>query len=336
MIGQPPVAENKGSGVGKAALIGGTVGTIATGAVLIGVTKSLAPPLSNLGGYATAQVVAKGVNGVIGKVGLKLPTGPALTKIVSKVGGPKSAGAVTALAVGAVVAGVAAGGYYLYNKSSKKDSPATPPPQTPTSAAPSPAAAPAPSSAAEAATGAADNLQPVANDENVARAELMKKLNENLAQKSYFGYGSVVNTEETSKLSEQLWVGATQISHRLDVAKALVSNGMASELGRIMGNSGVSDLEVAQLMAQPGFPTKDFMAGIDDNKATLVLISLSNVAAMGEPETARLLKEVATAFDGRFKDRETPFVRLKSHHETMGTWNQVPADVRSQIEALIK
>ncbi|MGE3725325.1 MAG: LysM peptidoglycan-binding domain-containing protein, partial [Candidatus Sericytochromatia bacterium] len=106
VIGQPPVAENKGNGVGKAALIGGTVATVATGAVLIGVTKSLAPPLSNLGGYATAQVVAKSVNGVIGKVGLKLPTGPALTKIVSKVGGPKSAGVVTALAVGAVVAGV--------------------------------------------------------------------------------------------------------------------------------------------------------------------------------------------------------------------------------------
>jgi hypothetical protein len=78
------------------------------------------------------------------------------------------------------------------------------------------------------------------------------------------------------------------------------------------------------------------MAGIDDNKATLVLISLSNVSAMGEPETSRLLKEIATSFDGRFKDRETPFVRLKSHHETMGTWSQVPADVRSQIEALIK
>ncbi|MGE3728540.1 MAG: hypothetical protein AB7I41_23520, partial [Candidatus Sericytochromatia bacterium] len=331
------------NGVGKAALIGGTVATVATGAVLIGVTKSLAPPLSNLGGYAKAQVVAKSVNGVIGKVGLKLPTGPALTKIVSKVGGPKSAGVVTALAVGAVVAGVAAGGYYLYNKSSKKDSPTTPP-QTPTSAPTAPThsapaastAVPAPATAAEAASGSADPSQPAANDVNAARAELMKKLEANLGQKSYFGYGSVVNTEETAQLSEQLWVGATEISHRLDVAKALVNNGMASELGRIMGNSGVSDLEVAQLMAQPTFPTKEFMAGIDDNKATLVLISLSNVSAMGEPETARLLKEIATSFDGRFKDRETPFVRLKSHHETMGTWNQVPAEVRSQIEALIK
>lgn len=338
VIGQPPVAENKSNGVGKAALIGGTVATVATGAVLIGVTRSLVPPASNLGGYATAQVVAKSVNGLIGKVGLKVPAGPALAKIVSKVGGPKVAGAVTALAVGAVVAGVAAGGYYLYNKAtSPKGTPAALPPQPPTAAPTHSAPAPTtPTNAAEAATGAADNLQPVANDVNAARAELMKKLDANLAQKSYFGYGSVVNTEDTAQISEQLWVGATEISHRLDVAKALVNNGMAAELGRIMGNSGVSDLEVAQLMAQPSFPTKEFMAGIDDNKATLVLISLSNVSAMGEPETSRLLKEIATSFDGRFKDRETPFVRLKSHHETMGTWNQVPADVRSQIEALIK
>jgi nucleoid-associated protein YgaU len=337
VIGQPPVAENKGNGVGKAALIGGTVATVATGAVLIGVTRSLAPPLSNLGGYATAQVVAKSVNGVIGKVGLHVPAGPALAKIVSKVGGPKVAGAVTALAVGAVVAGVAAGGYYLYNKATQKDTPAAQPPQVPTKApSPSGPAPTTPTNAAEAATGSADNPQPVANDVSAARAELMKKLDANLAQKSYFGYGSVVNTQETAQISEQLWVGATEISHRLDVAKALVNNGMATELGRIMGNSGVSDLEVAQLMAQPSFPTKEFMAGIDDNKATLVLISLSNVSAMGEPETSRLLKEIATSFDGRFKDRETPFVRLKSHHETMGTWNQVPADVRSQIEALIK
>jgi LysM repeat protein len=339
VIGQPPVAVNQGSGVGKAALIGGTVGAIATGAVLIGVTKSLAPPLSNLGGYATAQIVSKSVNSVIGKVGLHVPAGPALAKIVSKVGGPKTAGAVTALAVGAVVAGVAAGGYYLYSRNSKP-APAAQPQPAPTGPAPQQAAqassAPQAATAAEAATGSADNLQPVANDPNAARTELMKQLQTNLSQKTYFGYGSVSKPEETSQLSEQIWVGATEIDHRLDLAKALVSNGQSVELGRIMGNSGVSDLEVAQLMAQPGFPTKEFMAGIDDNKATLILVSLSNVATTGEPETARLLNEIATSFTGRFKDRETPFVRLKAHHENQGSWTQIPAEVRSSIEKLIK
>ncbi|PIQ28388.1 hypothetical protein COW36_03840 [bacterium (Candidatus Blackallbacteria) CG17_big_fil_post_rev_8_21_14_2_50_48_46] len=357
VIGHPPVAEHKSSGVGKAALVGGAFGTVATGAVLIGVTKSLAPPLSNLGGYATAQVVAKSVNSVVGKVGLHVPTGPALTKIVSKVGGPKMAGAVTALAVGAVVAGVAAGGYYLYNRSNSKQEPAPaqkPAPSQPSetavptqaaspnaatvaapSAAPAEVTTPAQAAAASEAT-PAENLQPVANDPATARAEAMKKLNETLGQKAYFGYGKITNPEAVSQLSEQIWVGATEIGHRLELAQTLVKNGQAPELGRIMSNMGVSDLEVAQLMAQPGFPTKEFMAGVDDNRATLLLISLSNVATTGEPETARLLKETADAFSGRFKDREAPFVRLKSHHENQGTWEQVPAEVRTRIETLIK
>lgn len=330
VIGQPPVAENKSSGVGKAAMIGGTLGTVATGAVLIGITRSLAPPAANLGGYATAQVVAKGVNSVIGKVGLKLPTGPALTRIISKVGGPKAAGAVTALAVGAVVAGVAAGGYYLYNKAAGQPTakqpnptPANPTPQAPASTPTAPAQPPR--------TETSQVVTPSAS-----QSEQLKKLEQSLSQKSYFGYGSVTHPEEVSQLSEQLWVGATEIGQRLELAKTLVKHGQANELGRIMGNMGVSDLEVAQLMAQPSFPTREFMAGIDDNKATLILISLSNVSTTGEPETARLLKEIASQFNGRFRDRETPFARLKAHHEGQGSWNLLPPDVRSAIDTLLQ
>jgi hypothetical protein len=336
VAGQPPLA--KGSGTAKAALVGGTLGTVATGAVLIGVTRSLAPPLSNLGGYATAQVVAKSVNSVIGKVGLKVPTGPALTKIVSKVGGPKVAGSVTALAVGAVVAGVAAGGYYLYNRSARKEAQAAPdqsaplnPVATPTAPAGAPTTVPP-----EAAPATPADLQLVANDADTLRKEQMQKLNQTLGQKSYFGYGGVVKPEEVSKLSEEIWTGASDISHRLELAKTLVSNGQSNELGRIMSNMGVSDLEVAQLMAQPGFPTREFMGGIDDGKATLVLISLANVATTGEPETARLLKDIAGSFQGRLRDREAPFVRLKAHHEGQDSWKLIPADVRASIETLLK
>ncbi len=151
-----PLAQNKGSGVGKAALIGGVVGTAGTGALLIGMTAKMG---SNLGGYATAQVVAKGINTVTSKVGLSLPTGPALSKLVSKVGGPKVAGSVAAVGTGLVVAGLAAGGYYLYSKATNKDDKAAPQPasQPPVqSAAPVQAQVAAPAQTAQtAAQGAA-------------------------------------------------------------------------------------------------------------------------------------------------------------------------------------
>lgn len=154
IVGSPPIAENKKSALGKVALIGGTVGAATTGAVLIGMTAKIG---SNLGGYATAQVVAKGINTVTSKVGLKLPTGPALTKLVSKVGGPKVAGTVAAVGTGLVVAGLAAGGYYLYKKATDKGEPAAQPTNVPPlpATAPTPAPAAAPTASAPASQAAA-------------------------------------------------------------------------------------------------------------------------------------------------------------------------------------
>lgn len=112
----PPVAvepkPKKDYTLGKVAVASGVAGAAVTGLTFVAITASLKAPLSNLGGYATAQIVAKNVN----KVGLSLPTGPALTKAVSKMGGPKSTGTMVALGVGVAVAGAAVGSYYLYNK----------------------------------------------------------------------------------------------------------------------------------------------------------------------------------------------------------------------------
>jgi len=108
-------ADNKTDKTIKISTIAGMTGTVITATALIAVTKSLTYPASNLGGYATAQIVAKAVN----SVGFSMPTGASLSKIVSSVGGPKSAGVMTAVGVGVAAAGVAAGGYYLYNKLSK-------------------------------------------------------------------------------------------------------------------------------------------------------------------------------------------------------------------------
>lgn len=154
IVSSIPQAENKGSGLGKAALIGGVVGTASTGALLIGMTSKIG---SNLGGYATAQVVAKGINTVTSKVGLKLPTGPALSKLVTKVGGPKVAGTVAAVGTGLVVAGLAAGGYYLYTKATGKND--TPAPQPTAKPADAPAQLPTAAAAAPVQASAAPLTQ---------------------------------------------------------------------------------------------------------------------------------------------------------------------------------
>jgi hypothetical protein len=107
-----PVAPKQKYVVGKIAVASGVAGAAVTGLTFVAITNSLKGPIANLGGYATAQIVAKNVN----KLGLALPTGPALTKTVSHMGGPKSTGAVVAIGVGVAVAGAAVGGYLLYKK----------------------------------------------------------------------------------------------------------------------------------------------------------------------------------------------------------------------------
>lgn len=98
--------------VGKIAVVSGVTGAAVTGLTFVAITNSLKGPIANLGGYATAQIVAKNVN----KLGFALPTGPALAKTISSVGGPKSAGTAVAIGVGIAAAGAAVGGYYLYQK----------------------------------------------------------------------------------------------------------------------------------------------------------------------------------------------------------------------------
>ncbi|MGE3725770.1 MAG: LysM peptidoglycan-binding domain-containing protein [Candidatus Sericytochromatia bacterium] len=112
---QPVELPKKSFNLGKAALIGGAIGTVGTAGALTAMTATLGAPLANLGGYGTAQVIAS----KLVDFGLKVPTGPALSKLISTVGGPKVAAAGVAVGVGLAAAGLAAGGYYLYQKAHK-------------------------------------------------------------------------------------------------------------------------------------------------------------------------------------------------------------------------
>jgi len=82
----------------------GIVSASATGGSLIGYTVALTGPAANLGGYATAQVVASSLPLVSG--------GPALSLAVAALGGPATAGVLLCVGVGATVYG----GCKLINK----------------------------------------------------------------------------------------------------------------------------------------------------------------------------------------------------------------------------
>ena len=88
----------------KIGAVGGTVGAAGTGGTLVGITAGLSGPAANLGGYATAQIVASAVGG--GSMGVG---GPALAAAVAAVGGPVIAGTIAVVAVGAVIGGAAYG-----------------------------------------------------------------------------------------------------------------------------------------------------------------------------------------------------------------------------------
>ena len=74
----------------------GLTGTSLAGGGLTVTTATLSAPTANLGGYATAQIVA-------GKVGMG--GGPALSVAIKAVGGPLVAGTIASVGVGVVIWG---------------------------------------------------------------------------------------------------------------------------------------------------------------------------------------------------------------------------------------
>lgn len=330
-IGQPTAKSS--SGIGKAAVIGGVVGTVGTGATLIAMTRTA----GNLGGYQTAQVVAKGVNSVIGKVGLEVPTGPALSKIIKKVGGPKVAGSVTAVTAGLVVAGVAAGSYAIYHKATSKEGTVASL-QQPEPAAKAASSSPEPTAVdANGVFGAVQpvvdqNATPPAADLSPQKAQLDKLLDD----KKYMLFGAPNQPEEIRGTAVQIWEQGS-VADKVELANTLVSKGQSEVLGRILTHQSIDPMLTTQVMSEPGFPVAEFMNNISDNSAFVVLDKLATVSAQyGEPNSTKLLGQIAESFDGTFRDREKPFSQLRQQYQASGTWAQLPPSVTQQIDKLLK
>lgn len=81
----------------KKSKVAGVIAAGSTGAGLMGATATLSGPVANLGGYATAQIIA-------GSFGMG---GPALSAGIAAVGGPVVVGAAVATGVGVGVYSVA-------------------------------------------------------------------------------------------------------------------------------------------------------------------------------------------------------------------------------------
>ncbi len=89
---------------GKVTVAAGSTGAVGSAATMTGITAGLSGPVANLGGYATAQIVASSI-GVGG--------GPALSVGIAAIGGPIVAGALAATGVGLLAAGAGYGIFKL-------------------------------------------------------------------------------------------------------------------------------------------------------------------------------------------------------------------------------
>jgi len=147
-------------------------------------------------------------------------------------------------------------------------------------------------------------------------------------------FGKLTQPEDVRATGVQIWLEGN-VSDRVKLANILVDNSQSELLGRVMAHEETNPLEIAQVMSQPDFPVQGYMNGLDDNQAFLVLNSLSSVAVTGEPSSIGVISKTIQGYD-RMIDREAPFDRLKNHHMAQGSWESLPASLRSDIDQLIK
>ncbi|MBT9543925.1 MAG: hypothetical protein IV090_00905 [Candidatus Sericytochromatia bacterium] len=209
-------------------------------------------------------------------------------------------------------------------------------------AAPQPAA-PQPGAPAPATPGAVDlsqlQIAPTAPGEAPQAAPKLDlsaelgELNKQLQNKTYFGYGGVADPTKVSELAEKIWVNGTP-ANRNQLAKTLVDSGQAAELGRILGNLGVTDEEVLAVVTQPQFPASRFLKDIDDNRSFLILYSLTKAAATGNKPAQNLISSTIDQYMSGI-DREKPIKRLKNQAMADGIWNKLPQDIRTKADKML-
>jgi hypothetical protein len=179
----------------------------------------------------------------------------------------------------------------------------------------------------------AENAPPSVAPPKISQDAELTQLNKLLQNKTYFGYGGVAEPQKVSELAEQIWVNGTA-QNRQSLAKMLVDNGQAVELGRILGNMGVSDQEVVSTLTHAQFPTTRFFKDIDDNRAYLMLYSLASAAASGDKASQQIISTTIDAYTQGL-DREKPISRMKNQAVAEGIWNKLPQDIRTKTDKIL-
>lgn len=214
--------------------------------------------------------------------------------------------------------------------------PASPQPAAPQPGAPAPAAPATPGSVDLSQLQIAPATPGEPQQQQAPKLDLsaeLGELNKQLQNKTYFGYGGLAEPTKVSELAEKIWVNGTP-ANRNQLAKTLVDSGQAAELGRILGNLGVTDEEVLAVVTQPQFPASRFLKDIDDNRSFLILYSLSKAAANGNKPAQNLISSTIDQYMSGI-DREKPIKRLKNQAMADGLWTKLPQDIRTKADKML-
>lgn len=163
----------------------------------------------------------------------------------------------------------------------------------------------------------------------------LKQLKAILSEKSYFGYGSVVNTQGMHALVEQIW-GTGTPGNRSEMAKLLVENKQSQLLAQVLVNAGVDTQETYNVMSGSGFPAEKFMLDIDDNKAYLILENLSKSVLKKDANSTKalaLMERTLAAYQ-KGLDREGPFKQLKNAAQQQNYWTQLPKAFTAKVDSM--
>lgn len=163
----------------------------------------------------------------------------------------------------------------------------------------------------------------------------LNRLSQELKNTSWLG--GLMNNSEVNTLIDEIWERGTQ-QNRQQMATLLVKEDQADKLSNLVVDYDNSFEKVAAVLTTPGFPVRDFMAGVEnDDRAGLILSNMSELAMqnsdLGKAASAFVMKTLEEYKDGI--DREGPIKTAKKTLEMNGVWDQVPAALTKEMKHIL-
>lgn len=149
--------------------------------------------------------------------------------------------------------------------------------------------------------------------------------------------GGLMNNSEVNTLIDEIWERGTQ-QNRQQMANLLVKEDQADKLSNLVVDYDNAFESVATIVTAPGFPVKEFMAGVEnDDRAGLILSNMSELAMkdtdLGKAASTFVMKTLEEYKDGI--DREGPIKTAKKTLEMKGLWDQVPVALTKEMKHIL-